>query len=265
MSSVKAMVRKLCGPRFLARRALRRELAQGEQEIRLIPALADHQGVFLDVGANQGVYSLCAKPHFARVVSVEAHPGIARWLEQALRPGAEVIHTALSDSEGTARLHIPVQADQEILTRCSLNEDANPGFEVSAIDVPMTTIDRLAIENVSVIKIDIEGHELAALRGASETIARCQPVCIVECEERHNANGVALAMGLFAQWGYEAYFIHRGQLRHGSEFDPAVLQQEEGLATGSGTRSTDYVNNFIFVPGNDNQTLDRLRDAIARC
>jgi FkbM family methyltransferase len=259
----KKIARRLLGPRRLARRALAREIEHGEPEIRLIPVLAERGGAFVDVGANQGSYSLCALPHFARVIAVEAHPDLARWLTRALGPGAEVLHTALSDSDGTANLLVPVMDETEVLTRCSLNAEANPGFALRSVEVPVTSLDALEIDRVRVIKIDVEGHELAVLAGARQTIARCKPVCIVECEERHNAGGIASAFSFFDQLGYAPWFYHRGSLRLGSEFDPAILQMTDTTKAFSNVRSPDYINNFIFVPVEDSATVERLRAAIA--
>jgi hypothetical protein len=47
-------------------------------------------------------------------------------------------------------------------------------------DIPMITLDSLALDEVDFIKADCEGFELFALRGAVDTILRCKPVIIVE-------------------------------------------------------------------------------------
>lgn len=65
----------------------------------------------------------------------------------------------------------------------SLSEISSPGFSLLAVDaanaVPVTTIDDFAthqqLEKIDFIKMDIEGFELAALRGAFNSIARFRP------------------------------------------------------------------------------------------
>lgn len=47
-------------------------------------------------------------------------------------------------------------------------------------EVPLTTIDRFAFSRVGLIKIDVEGMEMAVLDGAMETIGRWRPVLFVE-------------------------------------------------------------------------------------
>ena len=54
----------------------------------------------------------------------------------------------------------------------------NPGARVDADAMPMTTIDTIALDklpSVDFIKMDIEGSELAALRGAEGSIRRWRP------------------------------------------------------------------------------------------
>lgn len=50
---------------------------------------------------------------------------------------------------------------------------------------PMLTIDQLAIGDLSVIQLDLEGYELQALEGGADTIAAQQPVIIVEDNEQN--------------------------------------------------------------------------------
>lgn len=48
----------------------------------------------------------------------------------------------------------------------------------------VTTIDSFAIEGLSVLQLDVEGHELAALKGAVKTIEASKPVILVEDNKR---------------------------------------------------------------------------------
>ncbi|MGV0643468.1 FkbM family methyltransferase [Mycolicibacterium sp. XJ879] len=246
-----------------ARQRVKRELAHGEPELKLVPMLADLQRDFLDVGANDGVYSYFALGHYRRVLAVEAHPGLVNALRRIVKDPNEVLATALSDEVGETTLHVPVRRGREVTTRSSLQADANPGFSLRAVPVPTTTVDRLGLDRLGVIKIDVEGHELKVLRGAAQTLATAKPVCIVECEERHNTGGIARAFAFFADLGYRGYFLHRGALHDGDEFDAATLQRAENAKTVDGGRSSDYVNNFIFVHPDNAEALARIRRGLA--
>ena len=57
--------------------------------------------------------------------------------------------------------------------------------------MPVKRLDDQHLDNVGLIKIDVEGHELAVLHGAADTLTRNRPAVVVEAEERHHPNAVA--------------------------------------------------------------------------
>lgn len=60
------------------------------------------------------------------------------------------------------------------------------GSEIAATGQTTTLmrVDNLQLENLSVLQLDVEGHELPALQGAESTIIRCKPVILIEDNER---------------------------------------------------------------------------------
>ncbi|QPF90277.1 FkbM family methyltransferase [Bradyrhizobium commune] len=248
IDSVKKIVVRVVGRRFVLRRHLDRELKSGEPEIHLLPLLADSRGEFLDVGANVGSYALYGTRFFGKVIALEPHPEAARKLMDGLRGQVEVLPIAASDVDGKSTLSIPYRAGNDVVSRSSLEAGANPGFLTREVMVDLKRIDSLQFDRLRVIKIDVEGHELSVLRGARETLRKFRPAVIVECEERHNAGGIESLSAFFDELGYVGYFIHRGALRPFSEFDVAGLQSHDNVKSIDGPRSLDYVNNFIFEP-----------------
>lgn len=240
------------------------ELRTGEPELKLVSVLADSGRDFLDVGANQGVYSFCALGRYRKVIAVEAHPGLVAGLRRIITPDNEVLAAALSDEVGETVLHIPTLDGRDVDTRSSLLESANPGFDLRTVTVPTTTIDALQLRLVGVIKIDVEGHEQAVLRGATETLRTAKPTCIVETAERHTPGGVAQTFGFFESMGYRSFFLHRGTLRDGNDFDINTFQRPEDRKAVGGKRSADYVNNFIFIHRENDSQLARVRAAFGK-
>jgi hypothetical protein len=59
----------------------------------------------------------------------------------------------------------------------SLVNQNDPG---ASEQVPVTTIDSLALPRLDFFKIDVEGMEIDVLQGARETIRKWQPWCWVE-------------------------------------------------------------------------------------
>jgi FkbM family methyltransferase len=195
------------------------------------------------------------------VIAVEAHPDMAAMLRRTFDSRARVLELALSDQAGEATLWVPRRARADVTTRSSLEEGANPGFDLRRVDVAMARLDALDVGQPAVIKIDVEGHEFSVLNGAVETLRRHRPICIVEVEERHNAGGVARAFAFFAELGYESWYLHRGRLLPGSSFAVSRLQDLAQAKSVQGSRSLDYVNNFIFVHPERTNGLERIRAA----
>ena len=55
-------------------------------------------------------------------------------------------------------------------------------------DIPSVRIDDLGLEDLAFLKLDVEGYEERALRGAEETLARFQPLVMIEDKPRKSAH-----------------------------------------------------------------------------
>lgn len=121
--------------------------------------------VFLDIGANQGLYSLIAgqNPHCTAAFALEPVPDTFDRLSQnigANKLGAKVqaVPAALSDQEGTAKIAF----DAAHSGLASLRNDAVDGLEIKTIN--MAALDNLIGDpDTLVIKVDVEGHEAAVM------------------------------------------------------------------------------------------------------
>jgi methyltransferase, FkbM family len=56
------------------------------------------------------------------------------------------------------------------------------------IQVPVRTLDSFNLDNVGLIKIDVEGNELKTLQGAEQTIKNSMPFVYFECADVHMVN-----------------------------------------------------------------------------
>lgn len=143
--------------------------------------------VFVDVGANIGLITIYAmlSGHFSQAVAIEPDPWNREILERNLEVNGlsdrvTVIAKAASDKSATMNLH----RDAKNLGAHSLEE----GFSMSPVDsAHLVEVERLdtilAEQNVSptdigFIKIDVEGHEFAALRGLSGLVEARPPIMI---------------------------------------------------------------------------------------
>ncbi|MCL9998120.1 MAG: FkbM family methyltransferase [Erythrobacter sp.] len=211
-----------------------------EAELSLLPQLIRPGERALDIGANYGTYALTLARLGARVDLFEPNPAIAAVLAAWAkgRSGVTVHALALSDREGTAELVIPGEGGVEHDSSAALAGGAvAQGRRVS---VPLAPLDSMGITDAALIKIDVEGHEAAVLRGAAATIAASSPALIVEIEQRHIARPISEAFAEVQAMGYRGWFLCSGALLPLEAFDAS---QHQDFAA----RGRPYCNNFIFL------------------
>jgi FkbM family methyltransferase len=245
---VRQTLRSLCPQALLNWREARFYGRYGEVELHLLQFLCQRDRDAIDVGANDGSYVHYLRRHAKRVIAFEPMPVLARALRRKFRRGVVVESMALSDGAGTVSLRMPV-VDGVVVTGCStVSSTASatyPGHR--AIEVPMDRLDNVYGDDVGFIKIDVEGHELAVLRGGSGTIQREHPNVLIEVEEQHRPGALADVFGFFESAGYSGLYLLEGKLESLATFDPAIHQDARNLDS-RGLRTSLYVNNFVFVP-----------------
>lgn len=153
----------------------------GEYEPHLCARLRQHLkpgAVFYDIGANVGYLSLLAWKLGARVHAFEPNPNVRSQLERNIAlNGADVrvFDVGLSDCEGS----LPLYLDQNGNSGAS---SLAAGRSDRSVDIRLVTLDSLDLPPPDVIKIDIEGAEVRALRGARRALAH-RPVILCEVSE----------------------------------------------------------------------------------
>jgi FkbM family methyltransferase len=154
--------------------------------------------VFVDGGANDGLYSLFASRRVGRTGTVLAVEPSSREHERLLAnlrlnriENATIARVALGAAAGMATLTIAPERHEGQNTIGQ--ELANPNL-VSALreSVHMTTLDDLVSEHgfdrIDVVKLDIEGGEAGALEGARAVLERDRPLLLVEAEDERLAS-----------------------------------------------------------------------------
>ena len=222
-------------------------------ELTFLAAL-HRPGTLVDVGAHEGLLTLplAALPG-ARVLAFEPLPEARAALSRAAAeaPNVSIHPEALGDAPGQLDLSIPVLDGapqwQWASTAKTYATHESPRLAVRRETVPVITLDSLRLPDITAIKLDAEGAELAILRGARETLARCRPVLTLELEERH-AEGCTWSVPAFLDaLGYETCFehdscwhpmeaLHRPTMQRASP-DPSVFEA-----------SDPYIFNFYAWP-----------------
>jgi FkbM family methyltransferase len=222
--------------RFTAWRHMRR----GERELRLLPLFVRPGSVAIDVGANAGVWSYWLSRIAGTVHAFEPNPKIYAILRAGALPRTQTYPVALSDTEGTAELLVPRAGKGYSNQGASLNPSRVQG-EHGTVSVAQRRLDSYGFDDVSFMKIDVEGHEQAVIEGACATLARCKPTLIVEIEERHTQRPLHEQIAAVCAHGYAAFCLVRGVLTPFAALDVEAHQRRPATPG-------DYVFNFIFLP-----------------
>jgi len=136
-----------------------------------------------DIGANTGLFALSAqalRPH-ARVIAFEPSARVfAKLLHNIELNGFPIVarECAISDRNGTAAFH-----DFPGEHQLSASLETSFGGQVR-VEVPVVRLDdalpREGLPRIDAIKLDVEKHEPAALRGMRQTLDRWRPTLLVE-------------------------------------------------------------------------------------
>jgi FkbM family methyltransferase len=175
-------------------------------------------GLAIDVGAHVGQFSkeLIDSGLFAGVIAFEPNPANADALvELASRERRiTVVACAVGAVEGEREFH----CDDNTFTGSLLayHKDYVTNGMVKKLSVPVVTLDAyrastaFAGERVSLVKIDTQGHDLAVIQGASQTLRSDRPLVIAELIYMPMYLGQALPDEIFGQLrkdGYELYSL----------------------------------------------------------
>lgn len=172
--------------------------------------------IFVDIGANIGWFTMLASTIVGTTGEIYSfEPRIdtftnlrrsvaASGLEKIVR----LYNAGVSDSAGKAFINSAIGTD-------------NPGgsFVTSEVlsghvdsnEIDLVTIDSLNLKNVAFIKIDVEGSEFPALRGAIDTIVESKPTIMTEINPVALRNISKISPDEYISWiiglGYEVEII----------------------------------------------------------
>lgn len=165
-------------------------IASGWLETSVQEALVRHLGpgdVLYDIGANVGFFSLLGArlvgPSGA-VYALEPAPenvvAIRHHVELNALANLSVLQQAAAARPGRGRLQL---VDDRSWSKLE-GYGQHPGTE-RVVEVELVAVDDLKLRPPTLVKIDIEGAELAALEGMAATLERHRPAVICELHGTH--------------------------------------------------------------------------------
>lgn len=177
--------------RFFSERGLRAQSLLAYRRawlarLHLLPPDVDlRRGLILDVGANEGDFSsavLGLVPE-ATIVAVEPSPEpLARLRARVTGPNVTIVPKAVAAEAGTARFHVTAHDHNASLqqprtdTMGELYQHEGWGVR-EVLEVETVSLDELADgRDVSLLKLDVQGGEMEAIRGGREALPRTHAV-----------------------------------------------------------------------------------------
>jgi len=204
---------------------------------------------FLDVGANIGYYSIKGKIlnpdlNVYSLEILEFNTSILKKNIELNNLNISVESVAVSNTNNTIKIN--VAPENTIDVGYSITDSKSiPDYHT--ISKKSITLDRFAeiknIENDEIlIKMDIEGHEPAALEGAKHLLLHNQPYIIIEIVRKSTVSKINK---IFKNLNYYYYWISEGKLIKQDKIN--VLEQTPNMA-----------NNYLLSPVSKTNKLKNL-------
>jgi len=172
-------------------RVLRQCIAEMDPDLLAAARLMVHQGAKVwDIGSNLGVFSMAAA-HLAgvhgAVLAVDADAGHIELLRRTARRAGSTnvtpLHCGVSGSVGVSRLNVVGRGKAKNFLM-EANSGAAFGEVVEQHAVVTVTLDWLAMNfgAPDALKVDVEGAELMAMKGAATLLQGARPVIYIEVQ-----------------------------------------------------------------------------------
>jgi FkbM family methyltransferase len=172
-----------------------------------------NQTVALDIGANIGNHSLYFSDLFEEVFSFEPDPRTFALLKfntehVCCKRNIKCFNFGLSDQN--SNLLFETNASNVGGSRIVENMHGSQSSETFLIDVKrVDDILELYCKNISVMKIDVEGHELAALKGAKKLIEKNNPIILFEQHATDFSAGKSNVIEYLTELNYRFLTVER--------------------------------------------------------
>jgi FkbM family methyltransferase len=227
--SVAPQLELICHPHFykVVRQAQIDDPQQSE-EFRNFISYCSQETFLFDIGAHFGVFSLAVAHFGGTAIAADPSPTATRMIhiEAALNHWQEkirVLQTAVSDIDG----------EMGLLSSGTFSEGyykvASGRLPTELTNTQAITIDRMAsMYGIPThLKIDVEGHEAAVLKGARNTLMTYRPMIFLELHNemvRTEGGDPNAPLALLDEVGYNTFNLSGGRIEHPSILTPPIIR-----------------------------------------
>lgn len=182
-------------------------------ELNLLNRLLSEESVFVDIGANFGLYSLVASQKITnsgKVICFEPFPKNYAALKKniSLNSKSNIISENIALGDKKDELSLYYQPNEKNLGIVSANFMENS----KTIEVDVMSLDEYVNENgidkIDFIKIDVEGFENQVIVGMKKTLELFSPMILIEIFDEGSINSNHHnAHDYLTRIGYSKYYI----------------------------------------------------------
>ena len=162
------------------------EIRGENPEYRVMQRLLSEGDTFMDIGANFGTFSLLASRivgETGKVIAIEPQPRLVDFIEESARR-SHALNISVIRRACTEEAEVLLLVPEDDTGRAGFFEAFSGKGRNTSIAAPGTTLDQIS-ESIPpsgkvLVKIDVEGSELAVLRSGRGFIEARRPALIVE-------------------------------------------------------------------------------------
>jgi FkbM family methyltransferase len=229
-----------------------------EAELRWLNALpSGNIDIAVDVGAAVGLYTWILSRKSKQVFAFEPGQQHGRYLARLVAgTNVTLVRAAVGATSCTVPIYTP--GTDDVARQAATLSVKNPVIQrpgTTSEPVEVVSLDEFFAGKIGrgraidLIKLDIEGYELEAFKGARGLLEQYRPLVICEIEKRHNAD-FGLVFDLLGSVGYRCFIYRGGDFHPFDERDIAPLQTDEAWRYRIGPNfdpiKNTYINNFVF-------------------
>jgi FkbM family methyltransferase len=229
---------------YLLKKRLERSIKNNDEaEIKLIKNFILPNTDSIDIGVYRGVYSFEMSKYSKVVHSFEPNPILFTNINNNLKKIIKNINfynCALSNKDDLVSLKIPIRDKDHNkdnyeeyfqMGKASIH-NKNKIDEFESFDIQCKKLDNFNFSNqISFIKIDVEGHEKEVIQGSEKTIKNNKPILLVEIEEKYTQTKIIDTINYINSLGYNSFYFFNNELKSTNSLN-----------------NLNSFNNFIFKP-----------------
>ena len=183
-------------------------------KIPLFKKLIKPNMTVIDVGVNKGYYTLFFAKLIndkGKVLSFEPVPNNCHWVKESIKANKytsiKLFQLALSDSEGAKTFFIGKKSGWGSL----IHQSKRAALDKEPIVVKTKKLDDVladeGIDDIDVIKIDVEGGDLLVLKGAENLFRKSKKVKLLMDVDVQSESDKRQLFNLLSSWGFVIYKI----------------------------------------------------------